>query len=206
VRSIRFERVAGWAAIAAAAGGFAYSVAFTTYLKNGSTTAAKVATTLLFGGGLVVAVAWAGIGARLRAADEGFGLCALVFGLVAAVGSAVHGAYDLANYIKPPAVASADLPNAVDPRGLMTFGLAGLAILAAAFVIVRTGAFPRRLAGLGAAAGLLLVMVYVGRLTILNPKNPVLLTAAVVSGFLVTPAWFLLTGRELLRSGRTHER
>jgi hypothetical protein len=200
MRSIRFDRVAGWAAIAAAVGGFAYSAAFTTYLKGSSIGAAKVATVLLFGGGLVVIVAWIGIGERLRSGDPGFGLLAVVLGIVAATGAAIHGAYDLANFVKPPASLPADVPNAVDPRGMMTFGVAGLAILVASLAIVRTGAFSRSLAGLGAVAGVLLVFVYLGRLIILDPNNVVLLAAAVISGFVVTPLWFALAGRELLRT------
>jgi hypothetical protein len=148
----------------------------------------------------VVIVAWVGIAERLRQRDAGFGLCALAFGVIAAAGSAVHGAYDLANFVKPPASLAADVPNAIDPRGMMTFGVAGVAILLASFAIVRTGAFPRRLAGLGALAGLLLVVVYLGRLIILDPNNGFLLTAAVISGFVVTPAWFALAGADLLRA------
>ncbi len=200
MRSIRFERVAGLAAVAAAVGGILYSAAFTTYLKGHSVGAAKIAAALLFGGGLVVIVAWVGVGERLRRRDPGFGLCALAFGVVAAAGSAVHGAYDLANFIKPPASLPADVPNAIDPRGMMTFGVAGVAILLASLAIARTEAFPRRLAGLGALAGVLLVAVYLGRLIILDPNNGFLLSAAVVSGFVVTPAWFALAGVDLLRN------
>jgi hypothetical protein len=201
VRSIRFDRVAGWAAIAAAVGGFAYSVAFTTFLKGHSAPAAKIATVLLFGGGLVLIVAWVGISDRLRAADPGFGLLALIMGVIAAAGAAVHGAYDLANFVKPPANLPADVPNAIDPRGMMTFGVAGLAILVASYSIVRGGGFSRMLAGVGTVAGILLIVVYLGRLIILDPNNPALLAAAVVSGFLVTPLWFALAGRELLGAG-----
>jgi hypothetical protein len=41
--------------------------------------------------------------------------------------------------------------------------------------------------------------VYLGRLIVLNPKNPLLLTAAVLSGFVVSPAWFLWLGSILWR-------
>ncbi len=205
MKSIRFERLAGWAAIAAAVGGIGYSAAFSTFLHDGSVAAAKVATVLLFGGGFVVIIAWIAIAGRLRERDAGFGTWALVLGVLAGAGSAIHGAYDMANFVKPPAsgplsLAVANYPNAVDPRGLMTFGVAGLAILVAAWAIVRTGAFDRRLAVLGAIDGLLLEVVYFGRLIILNPKNPFLLTAAVITGFLATPAWFVLAGRDLLKA------
>ena len=99
----------------------------------------------------------------------------------------------------------ANLPNAVDPRGLMTFGVAGLAILIAAWAAGHRGAFRIELTPLGTLAGALLVIVYLGRLIVLDPNKPFLLAAAVVSGFLVTPAWFVWTGIELLREGGAGE-
>jgi hypothetical protein len=47
---------------------------------------------------------------------------------------------------------------------------------------------------LGAA---LLVFIYVGRLVILNPRSPALHAAAVLSGFIVNPAWFIWLGSAL---------
>jgi hypothetical protein len=44
-----------------------------------------------------------------------------------------------------------------------------------------------------------LIVVDLGRLIVLNPKNPGLLTAAVLSGFIVNPLWFLWVARILWR-------
>src|SRR5438105_10801903 len=41
----------------------------------------------------------------------------------------IHGAYDLANVLHPPTSPAVDFPNAVDPRGVLTFGLAGIALI-----------------------------------------------------------------------------
>jgi hypothetical protein len=195
-----YERFAGACAVAAAVGGIGYSASFMTYLKSGSVAAAKVSTVLLLGGGLVVVVVLIAVYGRLRQIDAGFAILALVLGLMAAAGSSIHGAYDLANFVKRPVGAPpgiSNLPNAVDPRGLMTFGLSGLAVLVAAWVIVRGGAFPKRLGYLGALTGVLLFVVYLGRLIILNPKNPLVLTAAILTGFVLSPLWFAWLGREL---------
>jgi hypothetical protein len=188
--------------LAAAVGGLGYSAAFMTYLKSGSTGGAKVATMLLLGGGLVVSVVLVAVYDRVRPIDPGFARWALVLGLVAAAGSAIHGAYDLANFVKRPVGAPAgisNLPNAVDPRGLMTFGVSGLAVLVMAWLVWRGGAFPRRLAYVGFAAGVLLIVVYLGRLIILNPKNPLVLTAAILTGFVLNPLWFAGIGMSLWR-------
>jgi hypothetical protein len=196
----RFERFAGACAVAAAVGGIAYSISFMTYLKTGRVGAAKVATFLLLGGGLVVMAVLIAVFFRLRERDATFALLALALGLVAAAGSSIHGAYDLANFVKPPAGAPAGLsglPNAVDPRGLMTFGVSGLSILVAGWLILQGAGFPRRLGSVGILTGLLLILVYLGRLIILNPKNPLVLTAAILTGFVLSPLWFAWIGREL---------
>jgi hypothetical protein len=197
-----YERFAGACALAAAVGGFAYSISFTTYLKTGNLSAAKVATFLLFGGGIVVSAVLVAVYQRVRDTDLSFALWGLALGLVAAAGSAIHGAYDLANFVKRPVGAPEGygaLPNAVDPRGLMTFAVSGLAVVVLSYVILRGDAFPPRVGQLGYVAGILLILVYLGRLIILNPKNPAVLTVAVLSGFMVSPLWFLLVGRELWR-------
>jgi hypothetical protein len=201
----RYERFAGACAIAVAIGGLAYSISFMVYLKTGRVAAAKVATFLLFGGGVLVMAVLIAVYARLRETDPWFALWALALGVVAAAGSSIHGAYDLANFVKEPLGAPSgfgNLPNAVDPRGLMTFGVSGLSILVASWLILKGAPFPKRLGWLGILTGLLLIVVYLGRLIILDPKNPVVLTAAILTGFILSPLWFAWIGRELLqRSG-----
>src|SRR5439155_1658755 len=91
-----------------------------------------------------------------------------------------------------------NLPNAVDPRGLMTFAVSGVATLVAAWLIVKGGTFPRRLGYLGAVTGMLLILVYLGRLIILNPKNPAVLTAAILTGFVGAIVAITRTGGHVL--------
>jgi hypothetical protein len=59
---------------------------------------------------------------------------------------------------------------------------------------------PPRLGQLGILGGVLLVLTYLGRLIILNPKNPFLLSVAVLSGVIVNPLWFGWLGMTLRRS------
>jgi hypothetical protein len=116
------------------------------------------------------------------------------------LGAAIHGGFDLATLVKTPTVGRGNLPNYIDPRGLLTFAVTGIAIFVAAWLIWRGAAFPKGLAYLGFASGVLLVIVYLGRLIVLNPKSPAVLIAAVLSGFLVNPAFFIWLGLELRRS------
>ena len=75
-----------------------------------------------------------GLYARLEPAAGGYALWALVFGLAGALAATLHGGYDLANAIHPPDQTTT-LPSPVDPRGLGTFGLAGIATLAFAYLM-----------------------------------------------------------------------
>jgi FtsH-binding integral membrane protein len=112
----------------------------------------------------------------------------------------MHGGYDLANAINPqPAYTQlASLPSAVDPRGLLTFGLTGLSLLVIARLMGLSRAFPRALSYLGYLLAILLIALYLGRLILLNPANPLLLGTALLSGFLVGPLWYIWLGMQLL--------
>jgi hypothetical protein len=62
---------------------------------------------------------------------------------------------------------------------------------------------PRGLGYLAYVAAILLVITYVGRLTILDPSNPLLLTTILLAGFVVNPAWYIWLGLVLGRGDVT---
>ena len=195
VESPTFERFGGLCAILAGVAGFVYAVAFIILRSDG------LSALCLLLVGLFTTAALPAAYLRLRETDAGFALWALLLGIAGALGSAVHGGYDLANAINPPAATNADLPNQVDPRGLLTFGVAGVALFAVAWLIGRgRGAqFPLGLGYLGYVAAALLVILYLGRLIILDAKSPAIVVPALPSGFLVNPAWYVWLGLELWR-------
>ena len=198
-----FERLAGLAAVAVGIGGLAYSIAFLILLYRGAPRAADVLTNVfLLVGGILASGVFVAIYERFRPADPGFALWAFLLGGLSALGSAAHGGYDLANIVRKPKTLDADLPNATDPRGFATFGLTALAIALVSVLVVRVGLLPRALAYLGLLACALLLVIYFGRLVIFNPKSPGLLTVALLTGFVVNPAWYAWLGLELWRGGR----
>jgi hypothetical protein len=73
----------------------------------------------------------------------------------------------IANTINPPPTVS-DLPNPVDPRGLLTFGVAGAALFIVGWLILRGGRFPKGLGYLAYLSAILLVALYLGPLIILE--------------------------------------
>jgi hypothetical protein len=194
-----FERFASICAFAAGIGGLGYAILFATILRGAGKPASTASALFLLVGGLLSTAVLVAVYRRLRVASPAFAVWGFVLGIVAAVGSAVHGGFDLANIANPPETDLALLPNPVDPRGLLTFGVTAIAIATFGWVILRGSAFPRRLGIVGLVDAALLIVIYVGRLTVLNPKSPVLLVAALLVGFIVNPAWFIWLGIELRR-------
>lgn len=194
-----FERFAGACAIAVGLGTILYSVAFVIAVRTTFPPVVTVAAVLLLMGGFLATPVAVALYLRLRPAEEGFALWALLLALLGAAGSVIHGGFDLARLVGPPTLPT-EIPNPVDPRGLLTFGVAGVAVFAFAFLIRRGGGLPRGLGLLGMVAGGLLVLIYLGRLIIFDPTDPALLTAAVLGGLVVNPAWYIWLGISLRRA------
>ena len=195
--SLRF----GWlAAVAAGLLSLGYSISFSLYLHAPSRGTAYANALLLLAGGLISTAAFTAVYERLRETDAALALWGFVLALAGALGAALHGGYDLANLANPPKALAADVPSSVDPRGLGTFALTGLALAVTGVLIVRGRRLPRALGQLAFLAAALLVFVYVGRLVILDPKSPGLLAGAVISGYVVNPLWFVWLGLALRRS------
>src|SRR6266511_2901724 len=188
-----FEKFAGWTAILAGVSGFLYSIAFIVLQNN------VLSALFLLVGGLFSASALTALYQRLRAAESGFALLGLLLTLSAALGSAIHGGYDLANALHPPASLNADLPNPIDPRGLLTFGVAGLGLFLLSWLMTQEIRFPKGLAYLGILSAILMIILYLGRLVILQATSLVIVIPALLEGFIVNPVWYIWLGLTLIR-------
>lgn len=202
--ALAYERVAGTAAIAAGIGGVVYSVAFLGGVVAGAAPqlGIVVASVALMVGGILSVTVLVAIYRRLLDTAAAVGLLGLMLVAVGAMGAMVHGGYDLANAINPPVtdvLAEAELPHPIDPRGLLTFGITGLGLLVLMLQARRSGVLPARLAGLGAVVGALLIVVYLGRLIVLTPTNPLVALPAAATGLLLSPAFYIWLGLELRR-------
>jgi hypothetical protein len=192
-----FARFASGCAYAVGIGGLAYSIAFVAVLRGSGEPAAAASSAFLLLGGLFATPVLVAVYLLLRSASPGLALWSLSIGLTSALGSAIHGGFDLANVINAPSMDAGGLPNAVDPRGLLTFGFAAIATAAIAWLILRSGRLPRGLAGVAIALAALLFVIYLGRLVVLDPTHPALLVAALATGFVVNPLWWLWLGVSL---------
>ena len=189
-----FERFAGWTAVLAGISGFLYSISFIV-LKNDMLSAL-----FLMLGGLFSIVALTGLYQQLRGTESGFALLGLLLSLSAALGSGIHGGYDLANALHPPATLNADLPNPIDPRGLLTFGIAGLGLFLLSWLMTQEMSIPRSLAYLGILSAILMIVLYLGRLIILQATSLAIVIPALLEGFIVNPIWYIWLGLTLMRN------
>src|SRR4051794_20355140 len=108
---MNFPRLAGASALLVAATNLGYSASFLVVRPDDPDVGGTAASAFLLAGGLLALPVLLGLFGLVREREPELALLATVLGLVGAVGAAVHGGYDLANAINPPA-SSMDTPNA----------------------------------------------------------------------------------------------
>lgn len=200
-----FEQFAGAYAVLAGISGFAYAVVFIVVSRSNPETGALLSALFLTLAGLFATAAVVGLYRKLKDANEGIALWAFALGLIGATGMAIHGGYDLANAVNPPGINTpslSDLPNQVDPRGLLSFGVAGISLFTFSWLMHRHTFFPNGLSYVGYVSAALLIILYLGRLIVLDPAHPVIAYSAIANGFFLNPAWYIWLGLTMLR----HER
>jgi hypothetical protein len=191
-----YERFAGACAILAGALTFLYSVSFIILVNE------PLSSFCLLANGLLASAMLVAVYERVRAADPSFALWALLLGLAGSMGSAVHGGYDLAAVMRAHAAVDPNLPSAMDPRGLLTFGATGIALWLFAWLILRSSQFPKALGYLGYLVSALSIVLYLGRLIVFDARNPLIVVPALLAGFLATPIFYIWLGVSLWRGAR----
>jgi len=191
------QRLAGACAVIAGVLGFLYSASFVIVAAGAAPQLGLGPSwVLLLFGSLFGSFALAVVYMRVRDVEPTVALWSLVLGASGAIGAAVHGAYELALSLNPPAAVPV-IPSQVDPRGFLTFGTTALALFGISWLMRRGGGFPGGLAMLGYLSGVLLVLIYLGRLVIVTPTNPLVLVPAALEGFIVNPVWYIWLGLSL---------
>lgn len=145
---------------------------------NENPTALPILSALLALGGLASTAAVAGIYQRVRDGNAGMALWSFGVGISYGVLTALQAVYQyflaakLAAFyadgdaaLRAAAVVAADIPSPVNTFGFTKFFLSGLWLLLTGLLILRTPFFPRRLGYLALAAGVGVILLFVGQAT-----------------------------------------
>ena len=184
-----FDRIAAPAALATALVGVAYALTFLVWERSAAND------TLLALGSILALVVFVALYERLREVDRGWALLALLLGVLGAFGGATHGLFELANRINEAQFVPRG-PYPTDPRGFSTFALTGLAVLVFSSLMRRGRGFDARLPLLGYAVGVVLLIVFLARLTIYDDD---LLVVPAALAAVASPLWYAWLGRDLGR-------
>jgi hypothetical protein len=107
-------------------------------VREGDRWAKWVSAVALAGVGLVAVPVLIALYALLRAREPEFAFLGVLLGVVGVLGTATHGAFDVAGLSKRVEPDLSSVPNFVDPRGFATFGLTALALLVFGIIGLRT--------------------------------------------------------------------
>jgi hypothetical protein len=143
MKQTSFERFAGVCAILAGIIGILYAFAFIVLVVQGRAPGLGVllSSFFLMLAGLLSSAALVAVFNRAYEVELAPAIWGMLLSFTGVLGSAIHGGYDLANVIHPPAPnlpGLADLPSQVDPRGLLTFGVTGIGLFVLAGLIRRS--------------------------------------------------------------------
>jgi hypothetical protein len=206
METVSFTRFAGLASFLVAVGALAYAIVFIAIVEGAGKATLEFWFFLLMLGGIATIPVLVALYLLLREVDVGFALTAFLFGLGAAFGGILHGAYNLGGNVTPPEPGYGPGQEEV-AHGILRYGVAGLALLLLAWLIHRHAGLPRRLAYLGYLGGAVLVFIYIGRLyDFIEPGNYVSLIPPIAYGFAIHPLFYAWLGLILWRSPEVAER
>lgn len=200
-----FEKWAGIDSILTGISSFLYALSFIVISRNDPQLGGLLSALFLTLTGFFSVKVMVTLYQKLRGLDESWAYWTLIFALAGVFGAAVHGGYDLANSINPPSELASVLtsfPSQVDPRGLLTFGVASIGLGFFSWMIMRSKEFPRNLGLLGAVSATLLMVLYLGRLIVLSPSDPIIVWPALINGFILSPLFYLWLGSVLLKKAK----
>lgn len=200
-----FERFGGLSAIIVGALSIVYAVFFLFVSRQSEAVGALGSWIVLAISGIFSSAAFVALYQRLRPASEGFALWGLVLGLFSSFATLMHGGYQVQLLLGLSSAAqdrqalieaARMLPSQIDPAGLGTFGIVGLASLLFGMLIVKSGRLPRSLGYLALVNGVLLITLYLA--TVANSQALILLSGGLTS-VILGPIFWIWLGRDLRR-------
>jgi len=200
-----FERFGGLSAMLVGALSILYAVFFLVIARQNESLGTTGSWVILAVSGIFSSAAFVALYQRLRPAAEGFALWGLALGLFSSFATLMHGAYQALSLMTLASAgaeqrAAIELvrmtPSQLDPAGLGTFGVIGLASLVTGLIIIVGGRLPRMLGYLAVGNAVLLITLFFASAA--NAQTLVLLSGGLTS-VIVGPIFWLWLGRELRR-------
>lgn len=179
-------------AVLTGACGLLYTASYSLVAARNLALGDRLSALFLMLGGFLASATFVAVHRLVRTADEGYALWALILAQAGSLGAAVHGGYNLALTLRLANLGAVPASQ-VDPRGLLTFGVTGIAILLNSVLLLQGSQVRRWVGYLGGFTGCLLVIVYGLHLLGLDVKYQALLVPALVAG-VVGPAWYVAMG------------
>ena len=189
----RFRRTASWCAFGIAALSLFYAVVFLGFVRTdaANTTASALANGLIGLSGILATFAVIAVGDRV---DGAAGRWLRVVGVGWALLSAAHG---VSAAISDAQGLATSAISATDPRGLATFGLAGLWSIVLGLAIRSGTSFPRRLGLVALVNGVDLLVLFLATAT--GAGTLVLVTGGLASVILGPLQWAWI-GRAMIEA------
>ena len=200
-----YARFGGLSAMIVGALSVLYAIFFLVITPRAESVGALGSWIILAVSGIFSSAAFVALYLRLRPSSEGFALWGLVLGLFSSFATLAHGAWQALvlatlNSAGQSQRAAIELvrmaPSPVDPAGVATFGVIGLASLVTGLIIIAGGRLPRTLGTLAVVNAGLLVTLYFA--TAAGAQTLILLSGGLTS-VIVGPIFWLWLGRELRR-------
>ena len=200
-----FERFGGLSAMIVGALSILYALFFLVIARQNESLGTTGSWIILAVSGVFSSAAFVALYQRLRPAAEGFALWGLALGLFSSFATLMHGGYQALSLITLASAgaeqrAAIELvrmaPSQIDPAGLGTFGVIGLASLVTGLIIIIGGRLPRALGYLAVGNAVLLMTLFFASAA--NAQTLILLSGGLTS-VIVGPIFWIWLGRELRR-------
>jgi hypothetical protein len=203
-----FTRFGGLSAMIVGALSILYAIFFLVITRQSESVGTLGSWIILALSGIFSSAALVALYERLRPTSEGFALWGLALGLFSSFATLMHGAYQALMLIALPSAgqnqqAAIELvrmvPSQIDPAGLGTFGLIGLASLVTGILIMSGGRLPRALGYLAVANAVLLIVLFFASAA--NAQTLILISGGLTS-VILGPIYWIWLGRELRREAQ----
>jgi hypothetical protein len=197
---MKFQKIAGWSAVIVGVLSLLYALFYLVISRQSEYLGTFGSWVILGASGLFSSAAYVGLYQRLKSQFEGLGLWALALGVMSSFATLQHGVYQ-ALIVRGLRISDAPTREAidtarrlfsqVDPAGLATFLVVGIASFLFGWMILRGASLPKGLGYLGIINAVLLVVLFLA--SALGNQTLILISGGLTS-VIFGPIWWIWLG------------